>query len=561
MTNLTATPSWDDVIQLETTTIAEGGSGGVMNAQAQALLNRTTKLDQDKVSAADLASSAAGKGASSVGLDPGQGGTPTNIGIWVKQQIAVVENYPSLQSALNSGAKIVRLTEPSNLSSGVTIPAGVTLEGNGKSNVAVTCAANITPFTMSSVNDAALEGVLIIAHSTQTAPIILLDSATATMARCRVRDVQGSGSATDFPFISIRTRNGAYGSWAHEFHDISVSGCGTIIRCETQFANSWINSLNASHIHANDFIRGVHLISTAGDGCSDSTFFDWATQTSARTQFGALIADVSAQGISRKNSFTDIRFYDLPAGALGFYVGSNVIDTAIQGLTVDDLIPSRIRDLGVNTRIQGLLVPDYMTRGGRVLRLPTNAGLTAATSGTGTTQTLVQYAQLRTGSTAGSLARLYSADTVSGLSQNQLFNTDFGKPLKCSFLLTRIGAGASSVGRVQLKQTQADGALVAAGIGIQINNYDLYGESYGSSDATVNLGVTMADAQTYRVDIVHYPGVRVEWWVNGVLKGAQATAANIPSGIVPCYLQTSLSNVAANDVQMLFNAVELAAQN
>jgi hypothetical protein len=46
MTNLTAaaTPGWDDVPELEKTTIALAGPGAPMNAQAQALLNRTENL-------------------------------------------------------------------------------------------------------------------------------------------------------------------------------------------------------------------------------------------------------------------------------------------------------------------------------------------------------------------------------------------------------------------------------------------------------------------------------------------------------------------------------------
>jgi len=44
MTILTASPSWDDVRQLETTDRALGGAGGVMNQQAQALLNRSELL-------------------------------------------------------------------------------------------------------------------------------------------------------------------------------------------------------------------------------------------------------------------------------------------------------------------------------------------------------------------------------------------------------------------------------------------------------------------------------------------------------------------------------------
>jgi len=45
MANLTATPGLDSVVQLETTTLALAGAGGIMNAQAQALLNRTEYLN------------------------------------------------------------------------------------------------------------------------------------------------------------------------------------------------------------------------------------------------------------------------------------------------------------------------------------------------------------------------------------------------------------------------------------------------------------------------------------------------------------------------------------
>ncbi|WVR18149.1 hypothetical protein JXVLWARM_CDS_0098 [Burkholderia phage Bm1] len=46
LTNLTPVAEFDDVPQLEKTTQALAGPGGPMNAQAQALLNRTEFLNQ-----------------------------------------------------------------------------------------------------------------------------------------------------------------------------------------------------------------------------------------------------------------------------------------------------------------------------------------------------------------------------------------------------------------------------------------------------------------------------------------------------------------------------------
>lgn len=483
--------------------------------------------------------------------------------IWVKQRRQVVSGGTGLQAALNSGARIVTLKDANyNTNAAITIPEGVTLEGDGKANTAITCTANVTPIVMQNVNDAGLEGVLIVAHSTQTTPLIALNATTSTIARCRVRDVQGSGSATDFPFISLACTGADLGNWAHEFSDISVSGCGTIIRAQTSATNSWINSLNVNHVYANDFIRGMHLIATAGDGCSDSTFLDWAAQTSARTQFGALIADVAVQGTNRKNSFHDVRFYDLINGdGLGYYIGDNVLDTNISGMVVDSMAGNRILDKGINTLVNGLSVPDYIMRGGARASIVTNAGLTEQVVNTASTQVLPGYMLLRTGATSGSLARRFSADPIVGLNPGNIFSTDFGgRPFRFSFTVSRITSAANAIARAQYKNTQADGALAAAGVGIQINNFALFGESFGSALSSNNLGVTMVDGSTYKVMIVVYPGERVEWWVDGVLRATQTTTSAIPAANVACYLHTAIGNVTtAADAQMIVSSISVAA--
>lgn len=66
MTNLTPNPGWSDVPQVETTTQLLGGAGGPLNAQAQALLNRTAAL-QDATDPA--------KGAALVGAQDGVSGS------------------------------------------------------------------------------------------------------------------------------------------------------------------------------------------------------------------------------------------------------------------------------------------------------------------------------------------------------------------------------------------------------------------------------------------------------------------------------------------------------
>ena len=72
MANLTPVNSFDNVIQLETNTIALGGVGGIMNAQAQALLNRTAYLNSalaNKLDASAYVQHYRGKYASLVALE------------------------------------------------------------------------------------------------------------------------------------------------------------------------------------------------------------------------------------------------------------------------------------------------------------------------------------------------------------------------------------------------------------------------------------------------------------------------------------------------------------
>lgn len=56
MANLTATSTWDNVLQLETTHQAIAGAGGTMNLQAQALANRTQFLADTKLNTTDFES-------------------------------------------------------------------------------------------------------------------------------------------------------------------------------------------------------------------------------------------------------------------------------------------------------------------------------------------------------------------------------------------------------------------------------------------------------------------------------------------------------------------------
>lgn len=95
MANLTPTPGWDNVFQLETDTPVLGGAGGVANSQAQALLNRFGFLEGDA-------------GSSKVGYTPaGTGAVATTVEDILDAQLMV--DYDALR-AYTGLAKTVRIT-------------------------------------------------------------------------------------------------------------------------------------------------------------------------------------------------------------------------------------------------------------------------------------------------------------------------------------------------------------------------------------------------------------------------------------------------------------------
>ncbi len=108
---------------------------------------------------------------------------------------------------------------------------------------------------------------------------------------------------------------------------------------------------------------------------------------------------------------------------------------------------------------------------------------------------------------------------------------DWDNKIVYSFSVARdAGTHADLRGRVQLKEANGEGILAALGIGIEIQNYDIYGECFNGGRSTVDLGVTMTATHSYRIKIEHFPGVRVDFYVNDQLKGSITTVANVPAG-------------------------------
>ncbi len=139
------------------------------------------------------------------------------------------------------------------------------------------------------------------------------------------------------------------------------------------------------------------------------------------------------------------------------------------------------------------------------------------------------------------------------LSENNAHTTiDWDTAKVYLFNIMASGSDVQALRRFQIKCVNGEGILAAMGLGIELQNLLLFGETYGAARGTVNTTLTLTEWENYQIMIVHYPGSRVEWYANGVLLGTYTTAANIPNGVVATnYLVHSIINGAAGGVDAM----------
>lgn len=217
------------------------------------------------------------------------------------------------------------------INTALTFNAGNRLFGTGKSSegTIITLGADVAAFKVTNVNDVEVFDILVIVNAAQTEPIIQLLATTVTITRNNFRGIQISGSAQTFTGIRLKTTTGAYGIWNCIFDDISMGGVGTVIELNTSYAGSWINSNRFTNFYVNDFVKGIELVNSAGDGSSFNVFRDWGAQCSARTTYGLLIPN-STEGKNRDNALLGVTWYDMQAGGKYYSIGTNVIGTVVR---------------------------------------------------------------------------------------------------------------------------------------------------------------------------------------------------------------------------------------
>jgi len=183
---------------------------------------------------------------------------------------------------------------------------------------------------------------------------------------------------------------------------------------------------------------------------------------------------------------------------------------------------------------------------------PDFAGWSASNAGSGGGGSDPSEVIVNTGTTANSRGLRYTGFYSLNSGDMQIRGVDFTKKIEITFLVYRIGSDNQVIARAQLKHTNTEGQLANVGLGIQINNYTMIGEAYGTTRGTTDTLITLVDNKLARVKIVHYPNSRVEFWVNGVLKGT-LTGNAVPVNITATnYFVLSIINGAAGGVDAYF---------
>ena len=194
---------------------------------------------------------------------------------------------------------------------------------------------------------------------------------------------------------------------------------------------------------------------------------------------------------------------------------------------------------------------DNLLKKYRIINVPANAGWSASLVGSGAQGQTPYYLFVRTGTTASSSALAYAY--VFGLNSSTLSRhyVDWTKRLEIHFTIARLYSDPECVARFQLKESSALGALAQRGVGIEIANYLLRGEGYGTSRGVVDL-MTLANDRPYEIRIVK-DGSELEFWVNNVLLG-QLSGAYVPNvpGTADAYLVASINNGPTGGVSDMF---------
>jgi len=361
------------------------------------------------------------------------------------------------------------------------------------------------------------------------------------------------------------------------------TGSGEGIDIYNSVCCSITGNTSTGHVHATNG-TGISLDTTSnynsvtGNTCNYNSLagiYIWGS--SYNTVTGNTCTNNSSRGIgidsAGNSSYNDVSHNECnddgaAVQAYGIWEVSNNNNTitfnTCQGNTTAQILPSGANTLVIGNKGYAPVVisnsntfdPSYFTQImslGNFQIVPTS-GWTSTLVGTGAVSSASCYNDVHTGTTANSSA-FYAVGPLPLLGpasgSNSASRITWDKKMYIMFNVAMWGNDTEVVRRIQLKQATTIGALAALGVDVEIDNFALKGNSYGSGGlGTVSLGATVTQLNNVQIIIVHTPGVSDAWYVNGVLKGTQSNATLIPSGqsTADNRFCTSVSNGATGTV-------------
>jgi len=177
----------------------------------------------------------------------------------------------------------------------------------------------------------------------------------------------------------------------------------------------------------------------------------------------------------------------------------------------------------------------------KVIVVSTSSGWLTSNAGSGGIVARTNYFYARTGTTASSRGMGYDYTVGWNSGDIDRLSVDWTKRLEIHTTLARVNSDPECVARLQVKESSTEGPLAEPGVGVEIRNFDMYGEGFGSERGTVYLA-RLEPGRVARLRIVKY-GDKLEFWVNNVLRGV-LSGTHVPNakGTRAGYIVLSIVN-------------------
>lgn len=409
-----------------------------------------------------------------------------------------------------------------NVSANITLPAGYTVDGIDISTL--TSSGNVT------VTTGVANKIPVFSGATSVINSQITDNTTwiATTGNIQTNNVTATNLTVSNNITVSGNITATQNITAKQF--VSSVATGTPPLVVTSTTN--VTNLNA------DLLDGNHASAFATTSSANVTSSTGTTNTIPKFSGATGLANSSITDngtwISTSENITVGRVQATSANITGdvYISGNTTMPNA--GYMISPKINENVA-LSANSTYLNLTDDiDFLTtltRRYRYSYMPSvNAGTSVTGSGSGSSEG--SWIEMATGNTALSKCGKFLTTSIFWSHSASSYRVNWNNDIVYLFTVRRnFTSDANVISRVQIKDSQAIGALAEKGIGLRIENYKLYGESYGASGlASVDLGTTMTAVTPYEIMVVFTSGSSVKWYVEGVLKGTQSTAGNIPTG-------------------------------